>query len=69
MRIGWREEFKEFRIADYVSLHIEVDDDIARQDPFPRLGRKFTDRDFPAIIDEIRAQNLAEFGAGSDRPD
>ena len=33
-----------------------------------RLAR-ISDRDFPVILDEIRRQNAAEFGDGTDGPE
>ena len=55
--------------GDWVTLEIEVTDEIAKQDPFTKIGRKFTQSDFPMIVAEIRAQNRSEFGDAADRPD
>ena len=53
--------------ADYAAVEIEVDPALmARGFPLPPT---ITQRDFPAIIEKITAQNAAEFGVGADRPD
>ncbi len=56
-------------IDDFVRLEIEVDDNLAAQEPFRTMGRKITDKDFPAIIAAIREQNCEEFGPEADVPD
>ncbi len=56
-------------IADIATLEVVVDEAWREQQPFKRMGRKVTDRDFPAIAEEVRRQILAEFGPGADRPD
>ncbi len=56
-------------IDDFVRLEIEVDDNLAAQEPFRTMGRKITDKDFPAIIAAIREQNREEFGPEADVPD
>jgi len=65
----FREAGGGIRFSDYVTLHIEVDDNLAAQSPFTELGRNVTEADFPAIVAGIREQNREEFGPGSDRPD
>jgi hypothetical protein len=57
--------------ADYAEVEIEVDAALAQRGfPFPRPNsRTITQRDFPFVIDRIRAQNAAEFGPNADRPD
>jgi hypothetical protein len=57
--------------ADLAEIEIAVDDALARRGfPFPRPGSRFiTQRDFPFIIDRIRAENARQFGAHADRPD
>ena len=67
--LSFRTEAVGFKISDYVTLRVEVDDKLAAQRPFTELGRVVTQEDFPAIVAAIRAQNLAEFGADADRPD
>ncbi len=54
--------------SDRASLLIELSEELAHQEPFRSLGGRITERDFPAILKAIRAQNRAEFGAGADRP-
>ena len=53
----------------WVTLEIVVDDDIAKRDPFTKIGRTVTQGDFPTIVAAIRNQNRAEFGEDADRPD
>jgi hypothetical protein len=53
--------------ADWLTLEVEVDDELAAREPFTRLGRIVSQRDFPAIVDEIRRQVHAEFGPDADR--
>jgi hypothetical protein len=57
--------------ADYAEIEIEVDEALAaRGFPFPRPeSRTITQRDFPFVIERIRAQNASEFGPRADRPD
>jgi hypothetical protein len=62
------DEAEGYSFADFARLEIEVDDNLAAQEPFPTLGRKVTQADFPAIIEEIRRQNRVEFGPDADRP-
>jgi hypothetical protein len=63
------DEYAGVRFADWVTLEIVVDDEIAGQEPFTTLGRRVTQKDFPAIVSAIRKQNRAEFGDGADRPE
>ncbi len=56
------------KFSDWVSLQIEVDDNLAAQAPFTEIGRSVTQADFPRIIEAIREQNREEFGADADRP-
>jgi hypothetical protein len=58
----------DLRFSDWVEVVIEVDDNLAAQEPFTELGRRITDRDFPKIIESIREQNRREFGPGADQP-
>jgi hypothetical protein len=53
---------------DWVSLQIEVDDNLAAQAPFTEIGRSVSQADFPRIIEAIREQNRKEFGPGADQP-
>lgn len=57
--------------ADYAEIEIEVDPALAERGfPFPRPdSRMINQRDFASVINHIRAQNAAEFGASADRPD
>jgi len=55
--------------GDLVTLEIEVDDKIAKQFPFTKIGRTVTQSDFPTIVEAIREQNRSEFGDDADRPD
>ena len=63
------DEYAGVRFGDWVTLEIVVDDEIAGQEPFTTLGRRVTQKDFPAIVSAIRRQNQVEFGDGADRPD
>ena len=56
-------------LADLVTLEIEVDDDLAAQEPFASRGRRVSQADFPAIVAAVREQALAELGPRADRPD
>jgi hypothetical protein len=56
------------KFSDWVSLQIEVDDNLAAQAPFTEIGRSVTQADFPRIIEAIREQNREEFGPGADQP-
>lgn len=53
---------KGIEFADYVTLEIEVDPTIAKQEPFATRGPKLTQRDFPEIVKVVREQAIAEFG-------
>jgi hypothetical protein len=57
------------QFSDWVSLQIEVDDNLAAQVPFTEIGRTVTQADFPRIIEAIREQNREEFGPDADQPD
>jgi hypothetical protein len=57
------------KFSDWVTLHIEVDDNLAAQAPFTEIGRSVTQADFPRIIEAIREQNREEFGPNADQPD
>jgi len=54
--------------SDRASLAIQVSEDLGWQEPFRSLGGKVTARDFAAILEIIREQNGAEFGADANRP-
>jgi len=56
------------KFSDWVSLKIEVDDNLAAQAPFSEIGRSVSQADFPRIIEAIREQNREEFGPGADQP-
>jgi hypothetical protein len=56
------------KFSDWVSLQIEVDDNLAAQAPFTEIGRSVTQADFPRIIEAIREQNRKEFGPDADQP-
>jgi hypothetical protein len=56
------------KFSDWVSLQIEVDDNLAAQAPFTEIGRSVSQADFPRIIEAIREQNREEFGPGADQP-
>jgi hypothetical protein len=62
--------FEGIRFHDYLTLEIEVDDKLAANGfPFPRAdSRLITQEDFPFIIDAIRRESVAAFGAPSDAP-
>jgi hypothetical protein len=63
------ESYAGVSFGDWVTLEIVVDDDIAKRDPFTKIGRRVTQGDFPTIVAAIRNQNRAEFGEDADRPD
>ena len=56
-------------LADYVTLEIEVDDALARQEPFAIRGRQVTQADFPELVARIDEQARSEFGPRADQPD
>jgi len=58
-----------YRLADSVSLEIEVDAEIAKQEPFVTRGPRLTQADFPEIVAIIREQARREFGPRADLPD
>jgi hypothetical protein len=55
-------------LGDYVTLEIEVDESLAKQEPFATRGPRLTERDFPEIVAAVRAQALAEFGPNAAGP-
>jgi len=55
--------------GDYVTLEIEVDDALAKQEPFASRGRQLTQRDFPEIVALVREQARVEFGPRVEQPD
>ena len=55
--------------ADWVTLEIRPSDDLREQHPFTSYGPVITQRDFPALVAEVRRQNRADFGERADRPD
>jgi hypothetical protein len=56
-------------LADHVTLEIEVDDQLAVQEPFASRGRRITQAEFPALVGVVREQALAELGPRADRAD
>jgi hypothetical protein len=56
-------------LADHVTLEIEVDDQLAVQEPFASRGRRITQAEFPTLVGIVREQALAELGPRADRPD
>ena len=56
-------------IGDLIALEVEPDPTILEAPGFEKFGPVVTNRDFPAIIDEIRKQNREEFGPRADFPD
>jgi hypothetical protein len=67
--IGGAETVTALRLDDYVTLEIDPQSSIAAQEPFATIGPTITQADFPQILEVVREQNRAEFGAGSDRPE
>jgi hypothetical protein len=57
------------RIADWVTLEIRPSRALRKQFPFNELGEVITQADLPRIIDEVRKQNLADFGPNAEGPD
>ena len=57
-----------YKFEDWVTIHFELDKELAEHKPFPRYGTSVTQRDLPAIVSAIRDQNEEEFGEGADRP-
>ena len=55
--------------ADWVTLEIRPSDDLREQVPFTSYGPVITQQDLPALVAEVRKQNLAQFGERADRPD
>jgi hypothetical protein len=60
---------KGIALEDYLTLEIEVDESIAKQEPFASRGPRVTQRDFPEIVAVVREQALAEFGSRAGDPD
>jgi hypothetical protein len=56
-------------LGDYVTLEIDVDDSLARQEPFATRGRRVTQADFAELVAGIVEQARAEFGPRADQPD
>jgi hypothetical protein len=56
------------QFSDWLSLEVEVDDNLAAQVPFTEIGRSVSQADFPKIIEAIREQNREEFGPDADQP-
>jgi hypothetical protein len=69
LSISTRDSVLKVRFADWVTLEIDVDDNLAAQEPFTEIGRKITQNDYPRIIEAIREQNRGEFGPDADQPD
>jgi hypothetical protein len=67
--LAYRSSAANIVFSELVTLHITVNDSLAEQSPFPKIGRVITQEDFPAIIAAIREQNRDEFGQDADRPD
>lgn len=55
--------------SEEAMLVIDLSDDLASQAPFDKIGRRITQKDFPAILDFIRARNREMFGPLGDRRD
>jgi hypothetical protein len=55
--------------SDWVRVEFDLEEELATQEPFTRLGSRVSQADFPAIIEVIREQNRALFGADADRPE
>jgi hypothetical protein len=61
--------FEGVAFRDYLTLQMEVDDQLAANGfAFPRDSRIVTQADYPFIIDAIRRENAAAFGAPADAP-
>lgn len=58
-----------YRFSDWIQLVVDVDGNLAAQEPFTELGGRATTEDFPKIISAIREQNREEFGPNADQPD
>jgi hypothetical protein len=69
VRIQRESELLDIRFADWVRLEVDVDDNLAAQEPFATIGRHVTHVDFPKIVDAIREQNKEAFGPRAARPD
>lgn len=55
--------------AEQATLVVDLPPDLASRPPFRDLGPRITQRDFPAIVAWIVAQNRELFGPLGDRPD
>lgn len=55
--------------ATQAALVIELPEELAAREPFARLGRRITQKDFPVLLDFIRRENRRMFGPLADRPD
>ena len=55
--------------AEEAMLVIDLPDELASQPPFDKIGRRITQKDFPAIVAFIRAQARDLFGPLADRPE
>ena len=64
-----RDRIGNFHFRDYVTLQIEVDKQLAVQEPFKSLGGVVTQEDFPAIAEVVRKQVLEQYGPKGDTPD
>ena len=69
MEIATPDSVLKMRFSDWVTLEIDIDDDLAAQTPFTEIGRKITQADYPRIIEAIREQNREEFGPDADQPE
>lgn len=61
-------EMSGIEFAAQASLVIELPEELARQEPFVKLGRRITQKDFPAIVEYIRNENRRMFGPKADQP-
>jgi hypothetical protein len=57
------------RFDEIATMEIVVEGRIAPHPIFQKLGRRITHHDFPVLLEDIRAQNHAEFGVRADLPD
>ena len=56
------------KLEDWVTIHFDLNQELAKQEPFLKYGTSVTQRDLPDIVSAIRDQNEEEFGEGADRP-
>ncbi|MFN2378033.1 MAG: DUF4056 domain-containing protein [Candidatus Binatia bacterium] len=61
-------EMSGIEFASQASLVIELPEELAKQGPFVKLGRRITQKDFPAIVEYIRTENRRVFGPEADQP-